>query len=179
MLRLLTLLALAASTTAYADDEASEHTAQLMGSDKDMLGVTVNFDEKAGWTMDIRAKPGADLKTVKLAQLPAHHAHYVAYVSPDRTAVTFIETSMGVTKQRMAISAKDPIAWTFSPDGKLLRSWQYGAVLTKAELAKGQRSTSHVSWSSDIKVDAKGLELTVESSGAKLRLDPAAKKWSR
>jgi hypothetical protein len=146
--------------TATADDEASEHTAHLVGDPQDTLGVTVAFDAKTGWSMTVRAKPGADQRTYALA-LPRHHAHYLVYVAPGRRAIAFIETSAGITAARAKLDPKDTLAWVWSPDGKLVRSWRYGQVLTAKQLANPQRSKSHLDWNEGFQLTAAGLELPV------------------
>jgi hypothetical protein len=157
----LALLAIALlARTAAADDEASEHTAHLVGDPKDTLGVTVAFADKTGWSMTVRAKPGADQRTHALA-LPLHHAHYLVYVAPGRSAITFVEISAGISATRRKLDPKDTLAWVWSPAGKLVRSWRYGQVLTAKQLANPQRSKSHLDWNDGFKLTAAGLELPV------------------
>ena len=179
MVRFLTaVITLAIFTgSAVADDEGSEHTARLVGADKDTLGVTVAFDEKAGWKMTVRARPGAAEKTVTLTQIPTHHAHYVVYVTPGRKQIAWVEISAGVTTKRMALKASDKLAWVYSPGGKLLRSFTYGQVLGKDEIDAPDRSRSHIMWTTQHEATASGLELRVARSGKTRVLDVGAKTF--
>lgn len=175
----LVLLAVLLPSAALADDEGSEHTAQLVGDASDTLGVTVAFDAKLGWSMAVRPQPGAEVRSSQLAALPRHHAHYLVYVAPGRKAIAFVEQSAGVTTERKAIAASDPVAWVFAADGKLLRSWTYGQVLTPAELAKAPRSISHQWWIASHTLGKAGLEIVVAHRGAKLLLDARATRLAR
>lgn len=159
-------LALAFVTgVAHADDELSEHTATVVGDAKDTIGVNVQFDDKAGWSMTVRAKPGAAEKTSALA-LPTGHGHYNVFVTPGRRAIAFVET---VVSDR-AVDPKATLAWVYSPDGKLTRTWSYADVLSKKELSAGSPTTSHLWFWDDVKATAKGLELVVKSSGRRVVL---------
>ena len=165
MARFLACFAVAAlATTAAADDEASEHTAQLMGADADTVGVSVAFAESDGWSMTVRPTPGANPITTKLA-LPKTHGHYLAYVAPGRRAIAFVEVSAG-----RAPGAKDIAGWVYAPDGKLLRSWTFAAIVDGKELADTHASVSHWSVFGDgTKLTAAGLEL-VTRKGKKVVL---------
>ena len=178
MLRICAVIAIVMFTgSAAADDEGSEHTAQLVGASSDTLGVSAAFDEKTGWQMTVRAKPGADEKTIKLPQIPKHHAHYLVYVTPGRKQIAWVEISAGATTKRTTLDAKDKLAWVYSPDGKLLRSFTYGQVLTKDEIAKHDRSVSHMMWSTEHKASAFGLEVKVAGSGKTRLLDVSTKTF--
>jgi len=167
MTRLALVFMMLLPAAALADDEGSEHTAQLVGDSADTLGVTVTFDDAAGWSMSVRAKPGDALKTFQIA-MPKRHAHYVVYVTPKRSAIAFVEVSAGIETGRDKVGAKDQIAWVWSPtDGKLVRSWTYGQLFTPAELGNLRRSVSHAAWHSGHAVTKAGLELKVD--GAKPR----------
>ncbi|NVB78646.1 MAG: hypothetical protein HOV81_09655 [Kofleriaceae bacterium] len=170
------LLVLSLSSAAVADDERSEHTAVLVGDAGDTIGVVVKFDDKTGWTMAVRAKPGADEKTFELP-MPKEHGHYLAYVTPGRKAIAFVETTGGRTDKHLAASAKDTIAWVWSPDGKLVRTWTYGDVLTDKEIATPRRSISHFWWTEAHDVTAKGLEIEVLATKRKVILAADASKF--
>lgn len=131
----LTLVALLASSAA-ADDEGTEHSMQLLGAPADTVGVVTSYDAKGGWSLTVRAAP-ADPVTFKPA-LPNIHAHYIAYVTAGRASIVIVEVSAG-----RAPSAKDTLASVYLPDGRLLRSWTFGAVVDATELADSQSSTSH------------------------------------
>lgn len=147
MLRIALLFGLLALAPAPAHaDDCRGTSAHLVGDAADTLGVTVTFSPKTGWTMAVRPKPGAPVIESTLP-LPTEHAHYLAYVLPGRAAIAIVESSAGVTKARPQPVAGDRIAWLFASDGKLVRTWTYGDVLTKPELANLRRSISHVSWS--------------------------------
>lgn len=127
--------ALLLATPAHADFEMSEHTVQLVGATADTLGVTIEHDE--AWSMTVRPTPGADPITSKLT-LPNEHAHYIAYVTPGRTSIALVALSTG-----RAPTAKDTIGWVYLPDGTLLRSWTYGAVVDAKDLAHSSISIAH------------------------------------
>ncbi len=99
-LALAVVVMLSTSTAAQADDEGSEHTMQLYGDSTDTLGVSIRFEEKAGWTMAFRPRPGATPLKIALSFLPADHAHYALVVGPKRQWLALI------TKSRPTISGK-------------------------------------------------------------------------
>lgn len=110
---------------------------QLVGAAADTVGVVTSYDATDGWSLTVRAKPGADPVTFKPA-VPNIHAHYIAYVTPGRGSIVIVEVSAG-----RAPSAKDTLASVYLPDGRLLRNWTFGAVVDSNELADSQSSTSH------------------------------------
>jgi hypothetical protein len=57
---------LAAMAAAHADDERSEHSASLFGADGDTIGVTISFDARSGWSMQVRPRPGAEVQSSRL-----------------------------------------------------------------------------------------------------------------
>lgn len=154
----LAFLAVLASPAA-ADDETSEHTMQLLGATADTVGVMANYDEANGWSLTVRAKPGADPVTFKPA-LPTIHAHYIAYVTPGRGSIAIVEVSAG-----RAPTAKDTIAWVYLPDGRLLRNWTFGAVVDAKELADSLSSTSHHSVLRDFQQTTAGLGWLTRKGG--------------
>jgi hypothetical protein len=161
MTRFLAVLAtvVVAGAPAAADDERSEHTAVLVGADADTLGVKLSFDKSAGWSMDVRAKPGADVVTSKLV-LPTTHGHYIAYVSPGRESIAFVALSAGAP-----MNAKQTFAWVYSPAGTLLREWTLGAVVPAADLEDTRVSMSHYGWAKDGFARTKaGIEFTTRTS---------------
>jgi len=151
------LAILLAAAPAAADDETSEHTAQLLGAETDTLGVQVDWTDATGWSMTVRPSPGADAITTKLA-LPKSHAHYIAYVAPGRRAVAFVEVRAG-----RAPGAKDIVGWVYAPDGQLLRSWTFGAVARSKELASTRVSTSHFSVLQDPRLVQQGVTFATTS----------------
>ena len=167
----LALVLVATAVPAAADDEASEHTAKLVGDTADTLGVAVKFDDQAGWSMTVRARPGAKERTVALAPLGTGHRHVTVYVAPKRARITIVETYIGLDAKRLQLAASDPFAWTWSPDGKLLRTVTYGQAFSAAERAKFQRSISHLSWLEGMKVTKAGLELAVAGSSRTIVVD--------
>lgn len=174
-MRLAVTLALVLQLTpALADDEASEHTAQLAGDPADTLGVIVNFAEKTGWSMTIRPRPGANEKTVKLP-IPAEHAHYLVYVAPKRAAVAIVEVSTGVTTQRPKLAKSDGLAWVFAPDGSLRKRFSYGDVFTQAELDGADRSISHWNWMTGSTVTKRAINFT--TSKRTIELDAVRTKF--
>lgn len=170
-LALLTLVL--AGRPAQADDEGSEHTAGLYGAPADTAGVMMTWSDKTGWSLAVRARPGADEKTTVLP-LPKIHAHYAVFVAPRRTAIAIVELSAGIRDTRPSLAAADGLAWVFAPDGKLLARWTYGQVLTKGELATPARSASHLRWTSDVKASPKGLSFAIAHATRSLTLDAAA-----
>lgn len=128
------------SPSVQADDEGSEHTAELYGDDADTIGVYVKFDTKVGWGMTFRPRPGAATLDVPLAFLPADHAHYAVVVGPDRRWLTFI------TQSRAELDAKTTAVWTMNAKGTIVKTWTFGDVMTESERAHLQRSVSHTSW---------------------------------
>ena len=176
MLRtLLALLVLCVATLApaLADDEGSEHTAVLAGDSADTIGVTTAFDAKTGWSMTVREKPGATARTYSVG-VPPGHSHFVVYVSPARTAITWMESSPGYDGKPLQIDGKRTLAWVYSPQGKLVRTFTYGSVFTSKQIAAFPRSTSHIRWHEGFKATAKGLEVTVAGGKRTIVLDTAA-----
>ncbi len=162
-MRLLTLLTLLLLTSpVVADDETSEHTMPLFGAAADTVGVIASYD--AGWSLTVRAKPGADPVTFKTA-LPDSHAHYIAYVTPGRASIAIVEVSAG-----RAPTAKDTIAWVYLPDGRLLRSWTFGAIVDAKELADSRESTSHHSVLRDFQQTTAGINWLTRTGGRVLLL---------
>ncbi len=125
---------------AAADDESSEHTAQLFGNDADTLGVYMKFDTKTGWHMTFRPKPGAVPLEIPLAFLPADHAHYAVVVGPRRHWLTFI------TQSRSDIDLKATAVWTMNAKGKVVETWPFGDFMNARELKNVRRSISHTHW---------------------------------
>lgn len=109
--------ALFGSPSAEADDEASEHTAVLVGAAADTMGISVYFTEAAGWSMDLRTAPGQPTRTVALPFLDAGHAHYAVAVGPGREAFGFVMVSRARGVERDTV-----VAWVVAPDGTVLRS---------------------------------------------------------
>lgn len=158
------LLALSLSAPAAADDEGSSQTARVVGRSADTLGVEVSFDRARGWVMKVRARPGGKQRTVALPALGRGHAHFHVYVSPGRARITFVETFIGLDNHRSGVDKSDPFARTWTPAGKLLQTVTYGQVFSAAELARFQRSVSHLSWMREARVSKRGLELAVAGS---------------
>ncbi len=125
---------------AQADDEVSEHTAELFGAQDDTIGVYLNFDTQGGWGMSFRPKPGAKMVDVPLAFLPADHAHYAVVVGPHRRWLTFI------TQSRSDIDAKTTALWTINAKGAVIKKWTFGELMTAAEIAGLKKSISHTWW---------------------------------
>jgi hypothetical protein len=179
-MRLLTLaaavvLAALIASPAHADDEGSSQSATLAGESSDTLGVTVDFDRKANvWSMTVREKPGATPKTTKLP-LPTEHAHFVVYVTPGRSSIVFVESYVGLTNTRSKVDLKDKLAWVFTPQGKLVRTWTYGQVFKQKEVDAFQRSVSHLSWNEKTEATKAGLALTVEGGKRTITIDKSAR----
>ena len=167
---LLAVALAAAPAVAAADDEGSEHTASLVGAAADTLGVTMHFAEKGGWSMDYRARPGAPLRRVPLPFLPADHAHYTVVVGPGRAPITFIMVS------RAQVTVDTPAIWVWTPGklagGTVTRTWKLGDLFTDAQLAKVDRSISHVWWQpTPARLD--GARVVVDAGGRAFTVDPA------
>jgi hypothetical protein len=154
----------ALAVPASADDEASEQTAELMGEAADTLGVTVAFDAKAGWSMRVRPAPGETEQTYTLAALGKQHAHYVVYVAPGRSKITFVEVSHGMRDPKDIPRASSTLAWTYSPKGRLLYKTSYGQVFSATERGKFLQSVSHVRWTEMPHVTDQGLAIKVADS---------------
>lgn len=171
MARLLpALLAVLLPALAAADDEGSEHTAVLLGDPADTLGVRLTHDAKAGWAMDHRARPGAPERHVALPFLPADHAHYLVAVAPGRGTLTFVTTS----RERLAHDT--PVIWIATADGKVVKSWRLGDVLTKPELGKLRRSISHTWWLGErAQPSVTGATLALPLAHRTIRIDAAAR----
>ena len=154
---------------ARADDEGSEHTAALVGAADDTLGVIMRFEDKAGWSMDFRPKPGATSRRVALPFLPADHAHYHVVVGAGRTTLTFVMTS------REQVELPTVAIWTFDPDagaaGKVTHQWTIGDLFTAEQLGRVGRSISHVWWqTTPLRLD--GGRVIVDASGRGFAIDP-------
>ena len=166
----LTLAAATAATVAApgparADDEGSEHTATLLGAAADTLGVSMQFDDRAGWSMDLRVRPGAPTRRIALPFLPADHAHYQVVVGPGRATITFVMASRAhVDLTTGAIWVVEPVA--AHVPGPLLRialaslirvthRWTLGDLLTADQLA--QAFTVYPSMSGSIAEAARRL----------------------
>lgn len=156
---------------AAADDEGSEQTAKLVGAAEDTVGISVEFTDTDGWVMSVRPRPGANERTFGLAALGKRHGHYHVFVSPGRSRITFVESSIGLEGDRPSVGSSDVFALTWSADGVLLRAVSYGQAFTPAELGKFGRTVSHMTWLRDAKVTPAGLELTVDSSSRKILID--------
>ncbi len=173
MKRLLAFAALAApllfAPPALADDEASSHTAQLVGKSSDTLGVTLSHDRKAGWQARIRARPGAKQETIALRFLPADHAHYHVVVGPDRAWLAFI------TESRPQLHNKDIAVWLVTPGGKVTKTWSFGDIMSDKERESLPRSISHTRWLTAQPSLAKGT-VTLSMDGRKVRIVPAKKR---
>jgi hypothetical protein len=158
----------AAANPAAADDEGSEHTASLVGAAADTLGVVVHFDERGGWSMDYRARPGAPGRRIALPFLPADHAHYAIVVGPGRAPLTFVMTS----REQVAIDT--PAIWVWAPadaGGKVTRTWTLGDLFTAEQLGKVSRSISHVWWQqAPLRLD--GPRVIVDAGGRAFTIDP-------
>ena len=173
--RFLGLLAVAGVTIpggpapARADDEGSEHTASLVGAAGDTLGVVMRFEDKAGWSMDFRPKPGADSRRVALPFLPADHAHYEVVVGAGRTTLAFVMTS------RERVELATAAIWTFEPNagtaGTVTHRWTMGDLFTAAQLGKVKRSISHYWWqTTPLRLD--GGRVIIDASGRAFAVDP-------
>ncbi len=161
---------LVTAAPAVGDTEGSEHTVALIGAEADTLGVTVAWDDATGWSMTARPKPGATAVTTRLTALGTAHVHYLAYVAPGRTSVTFIEHSAG-----RAPGAKDAIARVYALDGKLVRSWRFDEVVSPRDLKHTRASISHFAWSTDgFTLTRAGLALTTRATKRKVVLAPDA-----
>ena len=166
---LLVALLAAGPGRALADDEGSSHTAALVGASADTLGVIMRFDEKAGWSMDYRARPGATVQRIALPFLPADHAHYEVVVAPGRATITFVMVS------REQVDVATPAIWIWRAGGAagtVARRWTMGDLFTADELGKLDRSVSHVWWQkAPLELD-RGRVL-VDASGRAVAIDPA------
>lgn len=173
MLRTLVSLSVLAALTssAVADDEDSEQTAMLMGEASDTLGVTVTFDAKAGWSMRVRPAPGAEERSFALPALGKRHAHYIAYVAPGRSKITFVEVSHGMHDRNDIPGASTTLAWTYSPKGRLLYKTTYGQVFSAAQRKAFLQSVSHVLWSDVPTLTAEGLAIKVADSERRVVVD--------
>jgi len=165
---LLALLLLSLAAQPAAADFCGGPTATLHGALADTLGVTVTFGKTTGWTMRIRAYPGAPEREVALP-LPTDDAHYVVHVAPKRSAVAIVQVT--ALAQPPAAS---PMAWVYTPDGQLAAQWTHGQVLTSAELAAASGSISHVSWHSAMRPTTSGATFVAKGSGRSVVLDTAA-----
>jgi hypothetical protein len=167
-------LALAAPF-AHADDEASSQSARLVGEASDTLGVIVDFDRKANvWSMTVREKPGATPKTTTLP-LPTEHAHFLVYVTPGRSSIVFVESLVGTTNARIKVDLKDKLAWVFTPQGKLVRTWTYGSVFKQKDIDAFQRSISHIDWLEKSEATKAGLIMTLNGGKRTITLDKTAR----
>lgn len=165
--------ALSCPLSALADDEGSEHTAQLGGAEADTLGVQVRFAEPgtspAMWSMDFRARPGAPTQHLELPFLPTTHAHYQVMVAPGRRSVTF------VLQSTETLSLDSEVVWVVDRNGTLRATLRLEHFMDNEGLATLERSISHVQWlRTPAAMTNKGIELrTVQR---RYVLDPIARK---
>jgi hypothetical protein len=159
-------------TAARADDETSEHTAQLVGAPADTLGVTMKFDAKAGWSMDYRAKPGATEQHVALPFLPADHAHYWVVVGPGRAPITIVMSS------RETVDRATPAIWVIAANGTVAKRWTMGDLFSDQQLAGLRRSVSHVRWLGDAPT-LTGSSVGIIADGRAVTIDPVKRTLTR
>lgn len=141
-LALALLVGLAAGPAAA--DRAANFSAQLAGADADTAGVVVNHDAK-GWSMKVRAKPGAAQKTIKVAA-PATHGDYLVLVEPGRKHIAWVL----VGDVNGVPADTDPVAWIYQTStGALAKQVTWVDLFTQADRDAVPMSTAGASWLQD------------------------------
>lgn len=121
-------------------DRASNFTATLIGASADTLGVTVVHDAK-GWSMKVRAKPGATEKTISVAA-PATHGDYLVFVAAGRSRIAWIE--VGDTNGRP--KGDEPAVWIYGTATDKVVTIPFKQLFSEDELAAIPFSTAGAYW---------------------------------
>lgn len=172
---ILSLVSALSMPSAWADDEDSEHSAQLLGDAADTMGVMMGFDAQNGWTMAYRSKAGAKQQHLSLPFMKTSHAHYVVAVPEGRAPLIVVLASA----ERNTVDSRTEVLWLLDVSGKVSKRWTLGELLPAKQLAL-RDSISHSWWYEALPVlKNKVLTLqTINSSRVVLDLEKKSlKTW--